>query len=63
LQKDGWDVNEMPFTVAVVDRRPLYIDLYAERRMENELRAMVVIEIKCFFDPRSELNELYTAIG
>lgn len=63
LQKDGWTVNDMPFTVAVVDRHPLYIDIYAEQHRQGEDRAVVVVEIKCFLDPRSELSELYTAIG
>jgi hypothetical protein len=59
LEKEGWRVGKKPHAITVPDRHPLYIDLKARRGRSD----IVVVEVKCFADKPSQLNELYTAIG
>lgn len=64
LQKVGWDVGENPYILPVEGRRrPLQIDIYAHRTMNSHPEMIIIVEVKCFGDERSELNDLYTAIG
>ncbi len=62
LEKAGWAVSPTPYILRVADRR-LYIDMFAQMSQPEQPRRIIIIEVKCFSDPRDELNELYTAIG
>jgi XisH protein len=63
LQKAGWDVSQNPYVLPVAGKRRFFIDIYAERGQMNGLQSIVVVEAKCFENPDTELNEVYTAIG
>lgn len=63
LEKAGWDVDADPFVIPITGVRRLFVDIHAERTQGNGRQMIIVVEAKCFADSRSELNELYTAIG
>jgi hypothetical protein len=63
LEKEGWDVHERPFVLPVTRRRRLYIDIHAEQSTRSQAQSIIVVEVKCFPEADSELNDLYTAIG
>jgi hypothetical protein len=59
LEKAGWSVEPKPFTISIPPRRRVFIDLLARRSSQ----LVTIIEIKCFPDGNSDLNELYSALG
>lgn len=63
LEKAGWHVGEGPYTLPVPGRRPLYIDIYAQRHEGARQQTIIIVEAKCFADITAELNDLYTALG
>ena len=63
LQKLGWEVDPKPYTLDVDGRRRLMIDVFARQQQGRSWRKIIVIELKCFSDEKSELLDLYIAIG
>jgi len=63
LQKDGWSVSNKPYVLYIASQRRVYIDIFAYRQIDNNSQRLIIVEAKCFMDDRSELNDLYTAIG
>ena len=47
LVKDGWTILADPYTI-VYGRTQLYADLCAERRDEDDIADVIVIEVKSF---------------
>jgi len=62
LEKVGWVVNPKPFTLDLPSRQ-LYADILAERTDEDQREQIIVIEVKCFANPDSEMHDFYVAIG
>ncbi|MBZ0315401.1 MAG: hypothetical protein K8L91_03210 [Anaerolineae bacterium] len=62
LEKDGWQIVDKPFPI-FADKRPVLADFSAHRSSEHGDEFIVVIEVKCFTDPRADLSEFYSAIG
>lgn len=63
LEKAGWRVGENPYILPIPLRRPLQIDLYAQQTTNAKVQTIIIVEVKCFLDPKADLNELYVAIG
>jgi hypothetical protein len=57
LQKAGWEVGEYPYILPIPGRRPLQIDIYARRTANSHPQVIIIVEVKCFGDERSELND------
>lgn len=62
LRNDGWNVDKTPFGVSTIQRRAL-IDIRAIRGTNGHTEQILLVEVKCFAQPKSWTNELYTAIG
>ena len=63
LEKAGWNVDDNPFVIPIIGVRRLFVDIQAEKTQRNGFQTIIVVEAKCFSDSRTELNDLYTAIG
>jgi predicted metalloprotease with PDZ domain len=62
LEKDGWQIVEKPHQIKV-DRRIVFADFSARHTNEDGDHYIIVMEVKCFANPKTDLTELYTAIG
>jgi hypothetical protein len=62
LEKAGWSILHSPYYFVVAGRR-FYIDLQVVSSQAGAERHIIIVEIKCFSDEETELNELYTAVG
>jgi hypothetical protein len=62
LQKDGWQVLAKPHNIRL-DERYLYADFRAGRFTAEGEQTIVVMEVKCFTDPKDDLDEIYKTIG
>lgn len=63
LEKAGWEILKSPYVLYIAERRRIYVDLYAQHGQKNGNQTIIIVEVKCFVDERSELNDLYNAIG
>lgn len=65
LEKQGWRVADSPYVLPLpgTGRRPLQIDLYAQRYENDLLTTIIIVEVKCFSNRKSDWDDLYTAIG
>jgi hypothetical protein len=54
LEKAGWNVSRSPYVLYFTPQRRIYIDIYAHH--ENGNQSLIIAEIKCFTDERSELS-------
>jgi XisH protein len=61
LRKAGWELGSQPFYVLVEDFA-VFPDIQAQR-IGDTGEEIIVVEVKCFADERSDLDELYRAIG
>jgi len=61
LVKDGWTILADPYTI-VYGRTQLYADLCAERRDEDDIADVIVIEVKSFRGA-SPMYEFHLALG
>lgn len=60
LEKKGWRIFLKPHSIAT-DERPVFADFSVQHDAEGKI--IVVIEVKCFANPKADLTELYMAIG
>lgn len=61
LQKVGWIVTQQPFAIRINPKELVYADLHLSH---NQLDyAIIVVEVKCFSDNRSHLDQFYHAVG
>lgn len=65
LEKDGWIVTDSPYVLPLpgTGRRPLQIDLYAQRYGGDQLTTIIIVEVKCFSNTSAAWDDLYSAIG
>lgn len=61
FQKQGWAVTHQPFPIRVVGEQGVLADLRLQHKT-NET-AIIVVEVKCFSQRRSILDEFYHAVG
>lgn len=62
LEKAGWVIVASPLTLET-SINDLFVDILASLVSENETQRIIVVEIKCFTDTSSQMNDLYVAIG
>jgi len=62
LQKEGWNVEAEQVTFSLGKRR-IFIDIQAVRGVNGNRQQMMLIEVKCFSNPKLVNEELYYAIG
>jgi hypothetical protein len=63
LTKDGWRITDRPTSIALPDGHYLYVDLKAQRVTPSENLDIILVEVKCFSEKLSQLEELYRALG
>ncbi|MBI5671078.1 MAG: XisH protein [Chloroflexi bacterium] len=61
LQNAGWDVDPSMYFLRV-EGVTVFADIRA-RHVNGKPRQIIVVEVKCFPDTRSDMDELYQAIG
>jgi hypothetical protein len=62
LEKDGWQIAQKPHTIPL-EWRNVYADFRARHINEDSQRTIVVLEVKCFTDPKADIPDFYSAIG
>lgn len=62
FQKDGWKVDSKPHAIRT-PARSVYADLRLRRGANGRSEQIIILEVKCFSDPKYDLQELYTAVG
>jgi XisH protein len=62
LEKEGWQIVNRPCTIALKDGRRLFADLKAKRQIDDE-QQIIIIEVKCFPESSSQIEEFYRAFG
>lgn len=62
LEKENWVIQDKPLVLRTGEHTAL-ADFQAQRTLNGTGEQIVVIEAKCFTDPRKDLAEFYTAIG
>lgn len=63
LEKAGWQIHLKPYPLLIAGGRLLFADFSLQRYQDNKLVQIIVLEVKCFADPRNDLQEFYTAVG
>lgn len=61
LQKEGWQVKNRHYSIAV-EERLIFADLRLQRHHRDETY-LIVIEVKCFADEKTQLGEFYGVVG
>jgi len=62
LEKDGWDVEKKPYRL-LAENRTVYADLCLARHLNGHPEEIIIVEVKCFTNPMTDLQELYGAMG
>jgi hypothetical protein len=63
LEKDDWSITADPYKLLMTNRRPLEVDLAAEKMIAAEKGATkIAVEIKSFLSD-SFMRDWYTAVG
>jgi XisH protein len=63
LEKDEWSITADPYKLLMTNRRPLEVDLAAEKMIAAEKGATkIAVEIKSFLSD-SFMRDWYTAVG
>ena len=63
LEKDDWSITADPYKLLMTNRRPLQVDLAAEKMIAAEKGATkIAVEIKSFLSD-SFMRDWYTAVG
>ncbi|GIK65142.1 MAG: hypothetical protein BroJett018_29360 [Chloroflexota bacterium] len=61
LEKLGWRVTDQPFPIRLSRNEGVYADL--RLRSTDGQQSIIVVEVKCFSEKRSILDEFYHAVG
>jgi XisH protein len=61
LEKAGWQVTHHPFPIRISRDEGVFADLRLRHR--DNKRTIIVVEVKCFSEKRSLLDEFYHAVG
>ncbi|MDZ4766263.1 MAG: element excision factor XisH family protein [Chloroflexota bacterium] len=59
--KSDWHLIDKPFTIRLTGRTRVLADLRLQRISDDE--AIIVVEVKCFHDEQSRLDDFYQAVG
>lgn len=62
LENEGWEIVEKPLFLHV-DHRTVFPDFLARQRDDAGTQTIVVMEVKCFTDPKADLADFYGAVG
>jgi hypothetical protein len=62
LQKDGWNIVNKPFAIRT-NEHTVYADCMLERKQNGQSEQVIILEVKCFSNPQTDLPEFYTAVG
>lgn len=62
LEKQGWQVDQKPFVIRT-EIRYVLADFSIQKRVNGRFEQIVVVEVKCFTNPQTDLAEFYAAIG
>jgi hypothetical protein len=62
LQKDGWTIVSKPFAIRT-NEHTVYADCMLERKHNGQSELVIILEVKCFSNPQTDLQEFYTAVG
>ncbi len=62
LQKDGWRILEKPYVIRG-DQHNALADFSMRRGINGRSEQIIVLEVKCFNNPKTDMQELYTAVG
>lgn len=62
LEKAGWRIEQSPFKLRLMYRFA-YVDLEISRGTNGNREQMLLVEVKCFPDPKDTTRDLYTSIG
>jgi len=64
LRKNGWEIDPRPYFVRI-EGLTLFADIQAHRRTSDngQIQQIIIVEVKCFTDQRSDQDELYRALG
>lgn len=61
LEKLGWRVTDRPFPIRLSRDEGVYADL--RLRSTDGQQSIIIVEVKCFSEKRSILDEFYHAVG
>jgi hypothetical protein len=62
FEKDGWEILEKPRVIRG-DTTNVLADMSLRRVLGELVQEIIILEVKCFSDPKADLQEVYTAIG
>lgn len=62
LEKDGWRIQDKPYGIPT-DDHVLLADFVLQQATAEQVTEILVMEVKCFTNPRYDVQELYTAVG
>lgn len=62
LQKDGWRILEKPLMIRT-ETYDVFADCLLQHAGNGRMNQIIVVEVKCFTNPKNDLNEFYVAIG
>lgn len=62
LQKDHWAIVNKPFAIRT-NTHTVFADCLLERKNNGYTEQAIILEVKCFSNPQTDLSEFYTALG
>jgi hypothetical protein len=62
LQKEGWRILNKPYVIRG-DQHNALADFNMQRGVNGRSEQIIVLEVKCFNNPKTDMQELYTAVG
>jgi hypothetical protein len=62
LEKDGWTLAASPETVSNI-YRTVFVDMKLTRGVNGTREVIMLVEVKCFPDPKNTTPDLYASIG
>jgi hypothetical protein len=63
FEKDGWTIRERPFVIRMTPKQFFFADVSFEKNVNGRGENIIVVEIKCFSNPMSDMDEFYRAVG
>jgi hypothetical protein len=61
LTKLGWQVTHQPFVIRISKTEGVFADLRLQHVSDH--RTIIIVEVKCFTETRSILDEFYHIVG
>jgi hypothetical protein len=62
LEKDGWHIVDKPHLIRIANTI-IYADMSLEQHSNGDSKEIIVVEVKCFTNPKHDLDNFYVAIG